>query len=125
MSRLLISTQRNDDRIYRDELARLQTTMETRSLLTRFIQSLHPRGMTTGGPPQITTLAAPDPGNTPPSPASLLLCRHGHNSSPPLIFMRRLGLQRMARTLLYTAKYNSSPIVTGLYKYSTEYLTFF
>jgi hypothetical protein len=41
----------------------------------------------------------------------------------PLIFMRRLGLQSMTRTLSYTAKYNSSPIVTGLYKYSTQYLT--
>jgi hypothetical protein len=29
----------------------------------------------------------------------------------------------MTRTLPYTAKYNSSPIVTVLYKYSTQYLT--
>jgi hypothetical protein len=28
----------------------------------------------------------------------------------------------MTRTLPYTAKYNSSLIVTGLYKYSTQYL---
>jgi hypothetical protein len=42
---------------------------------------------------------------------------------PPLIFMRRLGLQSMTRTLPYTAKYNSSSIITGLYKYSTQYLT--
>jgi hypothetical protein len=56
-------------------------------------------------------------------PASLSLCRHGYNSSPPLIFMRRLGLQSMTRTLPYTVKYNSSLIVTGLYKYSTQYLT--
>jgi hypothetical protein len=41
---------------------------------------------------------------------------------PPLIFMRRLRLHSMTRTLSYTAKYNSSPIVTGLYKYSTQYL---
>jgi hypothetical protein len=88
-----------------------------------FIQSLHPRGMTTGAPPQITTPAAPDPGNTPPSPASLSLCRHGYNSSPPLIFMRRLGLRSMTWTLPYTAKYNSSLIVTELYKYSTQYFT--
>jgi hypothetical protein len=44
-------------------------------------------------------------------------------TAAPLIFMRRLGLQSMTRTLSYTAKYNSSPIVTGLYKYSTQYLT--
>jgi hypothetical protein len=37
--------------------------------------------------------------------------------------MSRLGLQSMTRTLPYTAKYNSSPIVTVLYKYSTQYLT--
>jgi hypothetical protein len=56
------------------------------------------------------------------SPAILSLCRHGYNSSPPLIFMRRHGLQSMTPTLPYTAKYNSSPLVTGLYKYSTQYL---
>jgi hypothetical protein len=55
--------------------------------------------------------------------ASISLCRHGYNSSPPLIFMRRLGLQSMTRTRPYTAKYNSSLIVTGLYKYSIQYLT--
>jgi hypothetical protein len=56
-------------------------------------------------------------------PASLSLCRHGYDSSSPIIFMRRLGLQSMTRPLPYTAKYNFSPIVTGLYKYSTQYLT--
>jgi hypothetical protein len=29
----------------------------------------------------------------------------------------------MTRTLPYTAEYNPSLIVTGLYKYSTQYLT--
>jgi hypothetical protein len=57
-------------------------------------------------------------------PASLSLCHHGYISCPPLIFMR-IGLQSMTRTLPYTAKYNSSLIVTGLYKYSTQYLTLF
>jgi hypothetical protein len=33
-------------------------------------------------------------------PASLSLCHHGYNSNPPLIFMRRLGLQVMTQTLL-------------------------
>jgi hypothetical protein len=42
---------------------------------------------------------------------------------PPPIFIRRLGLHSMTRTLPYTAKYNSSPIVTGLYKYLTQYRT--
>jgi hypothetical protein len=50
-----------------------QTTPEARYLVTRFSQSLHPRGMTTGAPPQTATPGAPDPGNTPPSPASLSL----------------------------------------------------
>jgi hypothetical protein len=53
---------------------------------TIFVNEVQPkstsRGMTMGAPPQITTPAAPDPGNTPPSPASLSLCRHGYNSSP-------------------------------------------
>jgi hypothetical protein len=43
----------------------------------------------------------------PPSPVSLSLCRHDYNISPPLIFMRRLELQSMTRTLPYIAKYNS------------------
>jgi hypothetical protein len=64
-----------------------------------------------------------DPGITPPSPASMSLCRHGYNSSPPLIFIRRPGLQSMTQTLPYSTKYNPSLIVTGLYKYSTQYLT--
>jgi hypothetical protein len=78
--------------------------------------------MTTGAPPQTATPAVPDPGNTPPS---LRACRYliMVTTAAPLIFMRRLGLQSMTRTLPYTSKYNSSPIVTGLYKYSTQYLT--
>jgi hypothetical protein len=64
-----------------------------------------------------------DPGITPPSPASMSLCRHDYNSSPPLIFVRRPGLQSMTQTLPYTTKYNPSLMVTGLYKYLTQYLT--
>jgi hypothetical protein len=74
MSRLLISTQRNDDWIYRDELARSQTTTETRSLLTTFIRSLHPRGMTTGAPPQTATPAAL--GSRHHAPFPLRACRY-------------------------------------------------
>jgi hypothetical protein len=44
-------------------------------------------------------------------------------AAPPLIFTRGLELQSMTRTLPYTAKYNSSLVVTGPYKYSTRYLT--
>jgi hypothetical protein len=59
----------------------------------------------------------------PPSPCEPVAMSSWLQQQPPLIFMRRLGLQSMTRTLPYTAKYNSSPIVTWLYKYSTQYLT--
>jgi hypothetical protein len=71
------------------------------------------RGMTTGAPPQIATPAAPDLGHTPPSPASLSLCRHGYNSGPPLIFMRSPGYKSPTRTLHPTANTTPSPNVTN------------
>ena len=125
MSHPLISTQRNNDCIYRDELARSQMTPEARSLLTRFGQSLHPRSMTTGAPPQfcntgrfrVSTASCRLP------PASLSLCRHGYNSSHPLIFMRRSGLQSLTRTLPYTVNLQLNPIVTGLVQIFDTYST--
>jgi hypothetical protein len=56
-------------------------------------------------------------------PCELVAMSSWLQQQPPLIFMRKLGLQSMTRTLPYTTKYNSGPIVTGLYKYSTQYLT--
>jgi hypothetical protein len=92
-----------------------QTTPEARYLLTRFSRSLYPRGMTTGAPRQTATLAAPVLGNTPPSPASLSLCRHGFNSGPPLIFMRSPGYKSPTRTLHPTANTTPSPNITNQY----------
>jgi hypothetical protein len=92
-----------------------QTTLEARYLLTRFSRSLHPRGMITGAPPQTATPAAPDPGNTPPSPASMSLCRHGYNNGPPLIFMRSPGYKSLTRTLHPTANTTPSLNVTNQY----------
>ena len=114
-----------DDWIYGDKLAKSETTPETRSLLTRFGQSLHPRGMTTGAPPQYRNTGrfrAPTASCRLPL-ASLSLCRHSYNNNPPLIFMRRSGLQSLTRTLPYTTKYNSSPIVTGLVQIFDTYST--
>jgi hypothetical protein len=109
------------------DLPRQTCTITDDSGDTIFVNEVQPKptspGHDYGRSSPTATSAAPDPGNTPPSHASLSLCHHGYNSSPPLIFMRRLGLQSMTRTLPYTAKYNSSLIVAGLYKYSTQYLT--
>jgi hypothetical protein len=56
-------------------------------------------------------------------PATMSLYCHGYNSSPPLIFMRKSGLPSLTRTLPYTAKYNSSPIITGLIQIFNTYST--
>jgi hypothetical protein len=85
MSRQLVSTERNHDWIYRDELARLQTTIETQYLLTRFNQSLHPRGMTTGAPLQPQQRPLYDPGITPPSPCESVAISSWLQQQPPLI----------------------------------------
>jgi hypothetical protein len=123
-SRQLISTQRNDDWIYRDELALITDDNGD----TIFGNEVQPKPTSPGhdygrSSPNRNTGRSGIPAIRRLPPASLSLCRHGYNSSPPLIFMRRLGLQSMTQTLPCTAKYNSSLIVTGLYKYSTQYLT--
>jgi hypothetical protein len=93
-SRLLISTSTRwkDDWIYRDEFAPI--TDDNRD--TIFGNEVQPKptspGHDYGRSSPTATPAAPDPGNTSSSPASLSLCHHGYNSSPPLIFMKRLGL---------------------------------
>jgi hypothetical protein len=66
---------------------------------------------------QTATPAAPG------SPCEPVTMSSWLQQQPPLIFMRMLRLQSMTLTLSYTAKYNSSPIVTRLYKYSTQDLT--
>ena len=93
-------------------------------MLTRFGQSLHFRGMTTGAPPQYCNTGCSGVSSScrlPPT--SMSLCRHGYNSNPPIIFMRRSGSQSLTRTLPYNAKYNSSPNVTGLVQIFAIYST--
>ena len=78
-----------DDWIYRDKLAKSETTPETQSLLTRFNQSHIPKAWLQTLLPNTATPAALGSGH---HAASLLrACRHGYNSSPPLIFMRKSG----------------------------------
>jgi hypothetical protein len=122
-SRLLISTQRNDDWIYRDELVPITDDNGD----TIFGNEVQPKPTSPGH----------DYGRSSPNrntsrsrsrqyaafPCESVAMSSWLQQQPPLIFMRRLGLQSMTQTLPYTAKYNSSPIVTGLYKYSTQYLT--
>jgi hypothetical protein len=123
-SRLLISTQRNDDWIYRDEVAPI-TDDNGDTIFNNEVQRMptssgHDYGRSS---PTVTPVA---PGSRQYTAFLLRVCRYVimvTSAAPPLIFMRRSRLQSMTRTLSYTAKYNSSPIVTGLYKYSTQYLT--
>jgi hypothetical protein len=61
------------------------------------------RGMTTGALPQYhNTGRFRIPASRRLPPVSLSLCLHGYNSNPPLIFMRRLGLQSRTQTLPYS-----------------------
>jgi hypothetical protein len=82
---------------------------------TIFVNEVQPkstsRGMTIGAPPNRNTDRFRIRASRHLPPASLSLCRHGYNSSPLLIYMRRLRLWSMTQTLPYTAKYNSSLIV--------------
>jgi hypothetical protein len=122
-SRLLISTQRNDDWMYRDKVALI--TDDNRD--TIFGNKVQPKPTSPrhdyGRSSPIRNTGRSGSRQYAAFPSKPVAMSSWLQQQPPLIFMRRLGLQSMTRTLPYTAKYNSSPIVTGLYKYSTQYLT--
>jgi hypothetical protein len=65
-----------------------------------------------------------DPDNTPPSHCEHVAMSSWLQQQPPShIYEEARVTESMTRTRPYTAKYNSSLIVTGLYKYSIQYLT--
>jgi hypothetical protein len=115
--------QRNDDGIYRDEIAPITDDNGD----TIFGNAVQPKPTSPGH-----DYGCLSPTATPIAPGSrqyvvfpLRACRYVVmvTTAAPSHIMRRPRLQSMTRALPYTAKYNSSLIVTGLYKYSTQYLT--
>jgi hypothetical protein len=79
--------------------------------------------MTTSAPPQTATPVAPGSRQYAAFPLRARRYVVMVTTTAPSHMYEEARLQNMTRTLPYTTKYNSSLIVTELYKYSTQNLT--
>ena len=80
---------------------------------------LHPRGMTTGTPPHKQQLHR-HPSTTAATPPPIPAAKSSHRYTVVSSYLWTLEIQSTAQTLSLTYQtYNSTPIVTKLYTYST------